>query len=161
MPEWSDVTAMQGGHELSLTMLQMWDDGKLKDLDDLAIAVTESWTRARLPLLSLPRKTWVGFFRITGFIVDGRRDEPSRPPKPILLYRAGGALDHEEPGLAWTPDLDNARFFAEHNLAFYGFESSIMRTTASPGQFLARFASTRDEDEYLAIVEPDDVEWIE
>lgn len=77
-----------GRNELPDLLAEMWEEGSLDDLDDLAEAVGDAWTSADLPLLALPRHDWVGFFRVLGYTVDGRRNPEMRPTAPLTLFRA-------------------------------------------------------------------------
>lgn len=141
-----------GRNELPGLLAEMWEEGHLEDLDDLAEAVGDAWTSADLPLLALPRHDWVGFFRLLGYTVDGQRDSEMRPTTPLTLYRAATRFDLRTPGLSWTPDLERARFFQQYNTRYTTQPLLLLRTQAEPRHFLAYFDAARKEDEYLVAV---------
>lgn len=152
--DWQDEQRRRqlGRNDLPGLLEEMWEDGQLEDLDDLAEAVADAWTSADLPLLTLTRHDWVGFFRLLDYTVDGRRDAAMRPASTMTLYRAATRFDLRNPGLSWTPDPDRARFFQRYNSRYERQPLLLLRVQAEPRHFLARFHEARQENEYLVSV---------
>ncbi|WP_353111556.1 hypothetical protein [Microbacterium sp.] len=140
---------MLGRNETPALLAELVDDGRLDDLDDLAIAIEEAWTMADLPLLALPRRRWIELFERVGFLSDSVRSEALKPRMPLTLYRAATAHDRRTPGLAWSPDLDKAIFFQQYNSRYTPYPLFLFAATVEPHQMLAYFHQSRGEDEYI------------
>lgn len=86
---------------------------RLNELERGIIArrLLDNWMNCDRPLDVHDRDWWLTRFRRIGFTSDGIADEALRPIEGIVLAR--GAVPSARDGLAWTPDLPLAQWFAD------------------------------------------------
>jgi hypothetical protein len=126
--------------------------------------ITWAWTKPEFPNLNLGTEPWLALFNRVGYVTDWDEPEPgevddegeeiepppAKPTKPVILYRG---VDYTlrgprevalaSRGMAWTDDLDRARWFAKR------FGGGIVVTAkVNPKRVLARFIG-RGESEYV------------
>ena len=66
------------------------------------------WSIAEWPERALGTRLWVTLFRSVGFVSES--GQPA-PVEPLRIYR--GATWGRRRGMAWTSDIDRARWFAD------------------------------------------------
>ena len=106
-----------------------------------------TWQMADFPNQALGRKTWRVLFRWTGYVSD-----PLGLPQPttsVRLFR--GCTPGRYHGMAWTSDLDKARWFARR---FIGVPSqrhttAVFTALVEPAYVLARCNGREGEQEYV------------
>ncbi|MBN9177150.1 MAG: hypothetical protein J0I43_07255 [Microbacterium sp.] len=130
-------------------MYELAGDILAEGIDELAIAIENAWTMADMPLLSLDRRHWIELFQRVGFLSDSLRSEALKPRMPLILYRAATAHDRRTPGLAWSPNIEQARIFQEYYRRYTPHPLFLFEATVEPHQVLAYFHQTRGEDEYI------------
>ncbi|RZL82301.1 MAG: hypothetical protein EOP32_11985 [Rhodococcus sp. (in: high G+C Gram-positive bacteria)] len=77
----------------------------------IARRLLDNWMNLDHPLDVHPREWWLTRFQRVGFTSDGIADEALRPKDGLVLAR--GAVHAARDGLAWTPDLALAEWFAK------------------------------------------------
>lgn len=77
---------------------------------------------------------WLPYFEDTGFITNCGIE---RPTEEVLLYR--GTTPLVKQGMSWTPNLEEARFFANGE-CISGMKKNVYKMTVSPDSILAIFA---------------------
>jgi hypothetical protein len=157
---WESISRMAGRNDLPELL---WDAFKRrrfsKDIDGLAVAITDAWTSADWPLIRLDMIQWFKMFERTGYIVDGLRVS-ERPAKPFRVYRA--AIIGREKGFSWSEDIGVARFFKGYTASRLRIEDrhgkivphEIYTAIVQPQDLLARFTGKRggrDENEWVLV----------
>jgi hypothetical protein len=116
--------------------------------------ITQGWTRPEFPCLNLGVPKWLDLFGRVGFITDWDAEEhdgeaPTVPTATTTLYRGVRLTMHPATnqaasrGLAWTDDVDRARWFATR----FG-DGLVVTADVTPRRVLARFIG-RNESEWI------------
>lgn len=106
------------------------------------------WGVAKWPERALGADTWVRLFRSVGFVSEAGRPAPV---EPLQAYR--GATWGRRRGMAWTTDLDRARWFAERTTAF-GFVGHVFGAVVEPVAVLASLDSPNGRGEQEIVIDP-------
>lgn len=104
---WDEVSSRLGRNELPATLIMYWS--RLRKQDKIK-AVHEAWTMAEWPEMILGRENWVRLFDESGFGRNGEEASKETLPEIVTLYR--GSTVALRAGMAWTTDLEVARWFA-------------------------------------------------
>lgn len=119
-----------------------WTGGEL-DNDDLPALISQVWTHTDNAEQTIGTVAWLAMFRAAGpIVVPTTRSLPS---EPLLVYR--GTAESRKGGMAWTWDIERARWFrcrCEH----FGEVAGVYRTSITPAAVLAMF-DTRGEREFV------------
>lgn len=133
-----------GSHDRPAMLFDWVFGGRLTDPVEIAEAVADTWSGAKIPFASLGVATWIELFRMGGYTVDGIPSD--RPTEPVTLYRA--AEPSRVHRLAWTGSLDVAQRFLEINRRYGDRPRFIYTITVDPERLLAHI-NDRQEDEYV------------
>lgn len=119
------------------------------DISECPSVVADVWSMAEFPEshFDMP-ETWRGLFEDAGYTHDGK--PAPRPSAPVNVYR--GCHHERRFGMAWTTDLDQARWFADRDLGNGTGQLYVHR--AAPRELLA-FIDGRGEREYVLDPSPD------
>lgn len=135
-------------------LLNLYTDG-LITLPQVRARIADVWSSAEFPGRVMPVESWVGAFRMVGFVADtvceGQGDwkvlrkagAARRPAEPVRLYR--GANADASHGLSWTTDRKRAEWFAGR---FPHLGAVIWTAVAQPGALLAQ-CDSRGEYEFV------------
>ena len=135
-----------GRNDLPAALFDAFYGQTLTDLDEIAKGIEDAWTSAEWPQRLLDDENWVEMFRHVGYLHNDRRAPDRRPTEPLTLYRA--STEELNRNMAWTDDLEGARWFNDRNCGF-GFDSKLWVAEVPPVAILARFESARNESEYV------------
>lgn len=142
------------GRNANPVCLALWRRLGIVSDADLARAVPDAWSAAEWPCRAVPRRIWLEWFAVAGFV----SDPPGRPAptEPLEVWRAqvGRVL-----GLAWTTSEERGRWFHDRNANYFKFSGArLLRGTVQPAGVLA-LCDGREESE--VIVHPKRVRWQE
>lgn len=117
-----------GRNDAPFVLLDALDDGQIAwTPDHLQPLVADAWSAAEAPELDLGADLWVSLFSAADY---------PRPPEPLTLYR--GCSPHRRRGMAWSTDIERARWFARRFLTQAGPRGrALYETTAPPDAVLA------------------------
>jgi hypothetical protein len=124
-----------------------WRAAGLIDDQQLRSILLSLWEMAEFPLRTLPRRTWLEWFALAGFVSD---TGATAPTEPIEVWRAqaGRVL-----GLSWTRDHDRANWFHKRNVETWNLSGPrLLHTFAPPNTILGVIDGGRGERE--VIVDP-------
>ena len=111
------------------------------------------WSLAEWPERYLGTDIWVTWFRSVGFVSEA--GQPA-PVEPLQLYR--GSTWGRRRGMAWTSDLDRARWFADRTTRFgllgHGGTGHVFGAVVSPAGVLAYIDRADGRGEGEIIVDP-------
>lgn len=125
-------------------------EGRLDDPRVLGEVITEVWTSAEFPERVLGSRLWVSWFRHAGFLTDVPGGE--LPREPLTMHR--GATWGRRRGMAWTLDLEKARWFAARTFLFGEMQGMLYTTTIAPTYVLAFFNGPESRREAEIVVDP-------
>jgi hypothetical protein len=113
----------------------------------LAAVLVGAWSGAEFPGRTLPRSTWIAWFREAAY---------PTPAGPVILYR--GAIPRHARGMSWTPDRERADWFANRwTLGRPEYPAHVYTVTADPAAILADVDALEGEggrQEHEIIVDP-------
>jgi hypothetical protein len=115
------------------------------DLATLRDFLVFAWRTPEWPEQGMNREPWHASWRKAGFCSD--TEDVGAPTGPVVVYR--GASPKFKRGLAWTDDLDKARWFARRFPKSDHFAAGrVYEATATPDRVYARILG-RGEDEWV------------
>jgi hypothetical protein len=115
-----------------------------------------AWTDPEWPEGNYGARVWRELWERIGFVHerldedDTKERDQSLPTAPVRLYR--GAIASRKKGMAWTPDLDRAKWFARRLSPTTGTRNGGLRvarvwtTLCPPDRVYARFDGRREEE---------------
>jgi len=118
------------------------DAGKI-DREDLAVLLAEVWAMVEFPERAVRRDRWLALFQEAGFV----SDPPGlvRPSQSMALYR--GCPTRRRRGLAWTTDLEKARWYADrHANVFRLGRANVFAVELPPERVLALINGRKESD---------------
>jgi len=126
------------------TALRDWFEAGRVNGQQMRSVLLSVWGLVEYPCRALPRRTWLDWFELVGFVSDGA----PMPTEPVELWRAqvGRVM-----GLAWSRERERAVWFYERN-ALCGLPGRLLHTLAPPASMLGIIDEGRGERE--AIVHP-------
>lgn len=140
----------------ALAVQNWWD----LDLASKASAVMEAWSMAEFPEQYAPTRMWVQMFQdacdddrdlylADGEVVNRAEDLAGLmlPDDRVRLYR--GAIPDRRFGLAWTGDLDRAKWFAKRFDGIKDGVSGKVYVADIPAEWVLAHITGRTEDEYV------------
>lgn len=131
-------------------LVDWWADGRLTRRD-LRAVITEVWQMAEWPERRLGTSTWVDLFRTAGFVDD--EDEDAEPPTELLCVCRGSTWGHRR-GMAWTRNVEQAKWFADRWTAWGKGEGLVFEVTVPPETVLALIGMGGGRDEAEVVVDP-------
>ena len=135
------------GRNAAPAFLNLWREQGLVTDAMLRAELLDVWQLVEFPCRALPRRRWLEWFSVTGFLSD--TDTP-RPSAPIDVYRAQVGRTW---GLSWTIDRDRAKWFVERNHRL-GFGGGLLCGCAPPVAMLATIRGSRSRNEGEIILDP-------
>jgi hypothetical protein len=119
--------------------------------DQLRDVLAEVWEMTEWPSQAMPRRAWIAFFRRAGFC-SSPPGLPA-PSEPLTVYR--GCTAGRRRGMAWTTDLDQARWFARRWLHLDSSvpASEVVTMDVPPGLVLARCEGRGEGSEAEIVVD--------
>ena len=112
---------------------------------DMAAIVAGVWSGAERPQSHMAVRDWLELFRSADY---------PKPPEPLTIYR--GATPGRARGMAWTTDLDMARWFASRGKAADPRPAYVYTVTAPPEAVLCVFDDVEPDGraEHEVVVDP-------
>jgi hypothetical protein len=106
---------------------KVWDAFNAGRLNaaDLQYLLAEVWSDAEWPEAALGTAAWVAMFRIAHY---------PTPNQPLTIYR--GAIARYRTRMAWTTDIDRARWFAQRPRPSDARNAYVYSTVVEPSSVL-------------------------
>ncbi len=139
------LTLVDRNYGPALLVAWMADDRISREQVREHLAAT--WQMAEWPSQALDRKTWITLFRWTGYV----SDPPGLPQSTVSVRLFRGCTPGRCRGMAWTSELDKARWFARRFVDVPGQRRTTAVFTAliEPAYVLARCNGREGEQEYV------------
>lgn len=155
---WNELASRLGRNDLPEALAYNFE--KLTAVE-LADAVCEAWSGAEYPERLLTQGVWMAMFDRADYVIDGKPADRETLPDWVTVYR--GAIPDRRDGMAWTGDINTARWFANRFTGILPGDKTgrVYKLTVAREFVLARITG-RNEDEYIIDTQDlDEVEWVD
>lgn len=136
-----------GRNECPSQLFDWWYSGMLT-VDDLRALLPQAWSSAEFPQHHLGVAQWVELFRTAGFVSDLGRLAPT---ESMHVFR--GTTWGRRRGMAWTRDVEKARWFAQRFVAI-GAPAHVFECVVEPIAVLAIIDDPDGRNEAEVVVDP-------
>ena len=140
-PEEFEAAMLAAGRRSAPMLMDTWEDADCLTPAVLRAILQEAWGMPDFPLATVPRRTWILWFRRAGFISDKALSSAERP---LRVYR--GCEPRYLRGMSWSPDLATATWFANRTQTLFGRAASIFEGIVQPRGILAAWNARGDAE---------------